>query len=145
VCAARAAVLEAAALAGGGRQRAGAAGAQAGAASANPARHRVGYDPAMRRLKDLWLGELPLDVAFWTYAIVCGLVLNVLATAAALVLIVLDAPVAIAIVVYLSPLPYSVLAICGVWRSADRYPGRRDIASAAKAAVIVWFCFWLVA
>jgi hypothetical protein len=99
----------------------------------------------MQRLEDLWLGRLPLDVAFWTYAIIYGLVLNVVATAAALALIVLDAPIAIAVVVHLTPLPYSVLATCGVWRSADHYPDRQTIASAAKAAVIVWFCFWLVA
>jgi hypothetical protein len=98
----------------------------------------------MQRLKNLWHGQLPLDIAFWTYAIVYGLVLNVAATGAALVLIVLDAPIAIAIGVHLLPVPYSVLAACGVWRSADRYPGRRTIASAAKAGVIAWFCLWLV-
>lgn len=102
------------------------------------------YDRVMQRLKDLWHGQLPLDVAFWTYAIVYGLALNVVATGAALVLIVLDVPIAIAIVVHLLPAPYSVLAIGGVWRSADRYPGRQTIASAAKASVIAWFCFWLV-
>jgi hypothetical protein len=99
----------------------------------------------MQSLRELWLGRLPLDVAFWRYAIVYGLALNVAATGAALALIVLDAPIAAAVIVHLSPVPYSVLATCGVWRSADRYPGRRDIASWAKAAVIVWFCFWLAA
>ncbi|NJO34379.1 MAG: hypothetical protein HC869_15875 [Rhodospirillales bacterium] len=98
-----------------------------------------------QRLKELWLGHLPLDVAFWRYALVYGLALNVVATGAALALLVLDSPTAIAIVVHLLPVPYSVLATCGVWRSADRYPGRQDIASGAKAAVIVWFCFWLIA
>lgn len=99
----------------------------------------------MQRFKELWLGRLPLDVAFWRYAIVYGLALNVVATGAALALLVLDAPTAIAIAVHLLPVPYSVLATFGVWRSADRYVGRQDIASGAKAAVIVWFCFWLVA
>jgi hypothetical protein len=99
----------------------------------------------MQRLKDLWLGRLPLDIAFWRYAIGYGLVLNLGATAAALALIVLDVPAALAIVVYFLPAPYSVLAICGVWRSADRYPGPQTTAAAAKAAVIVWFCFWLIA
>lgn len=98
----------------------------------------------MQRLKELWLGRLPLEIAFWTYAIVYGLALNAVATGAALVLIVLDVPIAIAIVVHLLPVPYSVLATCGVWRSADRYPGRQTVASAAKASVIAWFCLWLV-
>jgi hypothetical protein len=99
----------------------------------------------MQRLKELWLGRLPLDVAFWTYAIIYGLALNAVATGAVLVLIVLDAPIAIAIVVHLLPVPYSVLATRGVWRSADRYSGRQIISTVAKASVIVWFCFWLVA
>jgi hypothetical protein len=103
------------------------------------------YDAVMQRLKELWLGRLPLDVAFWTYAIVYGLALNVVATGAALALIVLDTPIAIAIVVHLLPVPYSILAICGVWRSADQYPGDQALASAAKAGVLVWFFFWLVA
>jgi hypothetical protein len=99
----------------------------------------------MQRLNDLWHGRLPLDIAFWTYAIFYGLALNIVATAAALALLVLDAPIALAIVVHLLPAPYAVLAAAGVWRSADRYPGRDVIAAAAKAAVLAWFCFWLVA
>ena len=99
----------------------------------------------MRRLKELWLGQVPLEVAFWKYAIIYGLVLNVLATGAALVLIVLNAPIATAIVMHLLPVPYSALATCGVWRSADHYSGRQIISTVTKAGVIVWFCFWLVA
>jgi hypothetical protein len=99
----------------------------------------------MQRLKDLWRGRLPLDVAFWTYAIIYGLALNVAATAAALALIVLDAPIALAIAVHLLPVPYSVLATCGVWRSAEHYAGPPVVSTMIKAGVIVWFCFWLVA
>ena len=99
----------------------------------------------MQRLKDLWLGRLPLDVAFWTYAIIYGLLLNIAATAAALALVVLDAPIAIAIAVHFLPVPYSALATFGVWRSAEHYAGPAIISTATKAGVIVWFCFWLVA
>jgi hypothetical protein len=99
----------------------------------------------MQRIKDLWLGRLPLDVAFWTYAIIYGLALNVAATAAALALIVLDAPIALAIAVHLLPVPYSVLATCGVWRSAEHYAGPPIVSTTIKAGVIAWFCFWLVA
>jgi len=99
----------------------------------------------MQRLKELWLGQLPLEVAFWKYAIIYGLAFNVVATGATLVLIVLNAPIAIAIVMHLLPVPYSALATCGVWRSADHYSGRQIISTVTKASVIVWFCFWLVA
>lgn len=97
-----------------------------------------------QRLKELWLGQLPLEVAFWKYAIIYGLALNVVATGATFVLIVLNAPIAIAIVMHFLPLPYSALATCGVWRSADHYSGRQAISTVTKASVIVWFCLWLV-
>ncbi|MGH6893217.1 MAG: hypothetical protein ACREEP_13255 [Dongiaceae bacterium] len=97
----------------------------------------------MQRLKELWLGELPLEVAFWRYAIFYGLALNVAATGAALILIVLDAPIAVAVVMHVLPIPYSVLSMCGVWRSADRYAGPQHVSKAAKASVVAWFCFWL--
>lgn len=98
----------------------------------------------MQDLTALWRGELPLEIAFWRYAISYGLALNVPATGIALALIVLDAPIAIAVIVHLLPVPYSILAMVAVWRSADRYAGRQDIATAAKASVVAWSCFWLV-
>jgi hypothetical protein len=98
----------------------------------------------MQRLKLLWLGYLPLATAFWQYAIFYGLVLNVAATAAALFLVVLEAPIAIAIIVHLLPVPYSVVAMTGVWRSADRYGSHDNFAFVARIAVIAWFAFWFV-
>ncbi len=98
----------------------------------------------MQRLKELWRGQLPLELAFWRYAITYGLALNVAATAAALVAIVLDAPIAIAVIVHLLPIPYSVVAAVGVWRSAARYSGSPVNATVAKTGVLAWFCFWLV-
>jgi hypothetical protein len=98
----------------------------------------------MQRLRDLWRGHLPLETAFWKYAIIYGLALNVVATVVALMLVALDAPIAYAIIVHLLPVPYGVLAICGVWRSADR-SARRDYSSLAKAGVVAWYAFWLVA
>lgn len=99
----------------------------------------------MQRLKELWLGQLPLELAFWRYAIIYGLALNVAATGVALVLVLIDGPIAIAVAIHLLPIPYSVVAMGGVWRSADRYSGRQGIAKAAKVSVVAWFCFWLFA
>lgn len=97
-----------------------------------------------RALAELWLGRMPLEIAFWRYAIIYGLALNVAATVAALGLVAVEAPIAIAVAVHLLPVPYSVLVACGVWRSADRHPGRSGVSTAARVAVIVWFCFLLV-
>jgi hypothetical protein len=100
-------------------------------------------DDDMQKLKVLWAGHLPLEIAFWQYAIFYGVIFNVVATAVALFLVVLDAPIAIAIVVHLLPVPYSVLTMVGVWRSADHYPGPANTALLAKATVVAWSALWV--
>jgi hypothetical protein len=97
---------------------------------------------AMQRLKLLWLGYLPLEVAFWQYAIFYGLLFNVVATVIALFLVVLDVPIAIPIIVHLLPVPYSIMTLTGVWRSADRYGSPGNFAFFARIAALAWFCFW---
>jgi hypothetical protein len=98
---------------------------------------------ALQRLKELWRGQLPLEVAFWHYAIFYGLIVNIVATTAFFVLIVLDVPILVALIVHLVPVPYSFVAMCGVWRSADRYAGRRNFATFTRIGAVAWFCFWL--
>lgn len=99
---------------------------------------------AMQRLKLLWQGYLPLETAFWHYAIFYGLLLNALATALALAFILIDLPIAYAMIVHLLPVPYSVLVTIGVWRSADRYGSQGRFAPVARVSVLAWFIFWFV-
>lgn len=93
-------------------------------------------------VRALWRGELPLEVAFWHYAIYYGLIVNLAATTISIVLFLNDAP-APAVAMHLVPLPYSVLTAVGVWRSAHRY-GPSKFAHLAQIGVIAWFCLWLV-
>ena len=73
------------------------------------------------------------------------LVLNLAATLAALTFILAELPSAFAVIVHFLPLPYSLFAAIGTWRSADRYEGNPFHAAAAKVALIViWIGFWLV-
>ena len=46
----------------------------------------------MAKLRSLWLGELPLGEAFWTWAIGIGLVVNLTTSVLFLVLITNDRP-----------------------------------------------------
>lgn len=94
--------------------------------------------------RQLWLGELSLHEAFWRYAITYAFVLNLAASLATLMLILAKAPIAYAIIVHFLPLPYSLFAAIGAWRSADRYAGNAFHAAAAKTALIVWNGFWIV-
>jgi len=96
----------------------------------------------LHRLRALWRGELPLEVAFWHYAIYYGLIVNLAFSTIALVLFLNDAPIALVAAVHLLPVPYSVLAAVGVWRSARRH-GTGKFANFARIGVLAWFCLWL--
>lgn len=111
-------------------------------------------------LRNLWAGRLPLRDAFWTYAVFWGLLINVAAGVAALALIVADkaaAPAAapgvaagatmlslLAVAVHLAPLPYNVIALVGVWRSAGRPDSPPSAALAARSAMLAVFVALLV-
>jgi len=77
----------------------------------------------MRKLKSLWRGELPLGEAFWTWAVTIGLAVNMSAVMLLLTLITLEAPEAFFLACTALSLPYNILAIVGVWRAANHYPG----------------------
>lgn len=94
-------------------------------------------------LKQLWLGQLPLQEAFWRYAITYDLILNLAATLAALTLYLRDAPIILAFIIHFLPLPYSIFAATGTWRSADRYEGNPLHATAAKVVILIWIGFWM--
>ena len=95
------------------------------------------------KLRALWRGQLPLEVAFWHFAIYYGLIVNVLATTVSIVLLLADAPIGLALIVHVVPLPYSVVTVFGVWRSADRHDKRDKFANFARIGVLAWFCLWL--
>ena len=99
----------------------------------------MGGTGARARIGALWAGAVPLPVAFWRHAIVHGFVVNLVATLAMLVLLAMDAPGWLALAVHLMPLPYNVLFLVAVWRSAARWSGPSAWADAARVAVTVWF------
>jgi len=99
---------------------------------------RTGSGVMRNTLIALWSGDFPLGQAFWHYAIAYGTIANILATAAAIAAVLTGLPDAVAIGLHFLPLPYVVMAVVGVWRSADKYRGDPTWAGIAKAAVIVW-------
>src|SRR5680860_472208 len=78
---------------------------------------------SVAHLVALWKGSIPLGQAFWGYAIVYGTIANVVATAAAIAAVAAGLPDAVAIVLFLVPIPYILIVIVGVVRSANRYEG----------------------
>ncbi len=91
----------------------------------------------MNSLCRLWRGELALADAFWSWAVVGGLAINLATSAALLVLIMDDRPIAALIAGYAPSVPYNVIVSVGVWRSAERYSGERRWAELARIVTII--------
>ena len=91
----------------------------------------------MNGLRRLWRGELALADAFWTWAVLGGLVVNLSTTALLLYLMTEDRPIAAIIAGYAPSVPYNVIVSVGVWRSAERYEGERRWADLAPMVTIL--------
>jgi hypothetical protein len=90
------------------------------------------------RLKALWRGDIPLGQAFWEYAIAYGTSANIAATMAAVAAVAAGLPDVVSVGLFLIPVPYILIAVVGVIRSAKSYQGPGMLAVLARAAVIIW-------
>lgn len=86
----------------------------------------------------LWKGQLPLGRAFWEFAIVYVALANLCATVAALGALAAGVPAFVAAGIFLLPVPYVIVAVVGVWRSADAYTGPQHWATLARYGAIAW-------
>jgi len=86
----------------------------------------------------LWAGEVPLARVFWSFAIIGGTALNALITLLALALLSSGAPAVFAVAAFALPIPYNLLVLVAVWRSASAYQGPRLWADLARIGAIVW-------
>ena len=84
----------------------------------------------------LWRGELPLSDAFWNWALVGGVAVNLITSVLFLLLMLADRPVLAVVVGYALSLPYNIIVVVGVWQSARRYPGDRRLASLARVVTV---------
>ena len=91
-----------------------------------------------QRIMVLWSGQVPLAVAFWHFAVLYGLLINVVASATFMALMAAEVSTAIGIVVNLLPVPYNIFMVVAVWRSAGAYEGPGQWAGWARIGVIVW-------
>jgi len=94
----------------------------------------------MKKLRSLWSGELPLGEAFWTWAIGIGLVVKLTTSVLFLSLMTIDRTWSALFVGYGLSVPYNLVAVVGVWRSAARYTGpasHADLARIVSAIVML--------
>jgi hypothetical protein len=89
-------------------------------------------------MKALWRGQLPLKRAFWEFAVLYAALANVFATGAAFAALAADLHIVVVVMIFLLPLPYVIVAIVGVWRSAETYQGPPHWAALARYATVIW-------
>lgn len=92
----------------------------------------------IRLVRRLWRGEVPLARAFWDFGIIGGTALNALTTVLSLALLAADGLETVALAAFVLPVPYNLLIVVAVWRSASAYQGRRLWAGLARLAIIAW-------
>jgi hypothetical protein len=96
------------------------------------------------RILALWHGEVSLSEAFWTVTMLYGTLINLCGTGLMFATLLAGLPSLLAVAMHLLPLPYNILALMGVWRSANAYKGRPSHAAAAQTAAALWFILMLL-
>lgn len=91
----------------------------------------------MNELRDLWRGALPLGEAFWGWAVLGGLLVNLSTTFGFYLLIIEDLLIPALLAGYGLSLPYNFVVMVGVWRSANVYRGDKRWADLAKIVTLV--------
>jgi hypothetical protein len=67
-----------------------------------------------------------------------GVVVSLVSTMLALALLAAGVPTWIAAIAFLVHLPWNVMLLVGIWRSAEREEVSRDTASLARLTILVW-------
>lgn len=100
-------------------------------------RHPTSKSEHSSLLRNVWRGDLPLPDLFWNWAVAGGLLVNLISSGLFLFLMIADQIVAAIVGGYLFSLPYNFIVTVGVWRSANKYEGSRNMAELAKLVTII--------
>lgn len=93
----------------------------------------------MQTIRAFWRGELGLARSFWLWGILGGAAVNLFATLLAVVLLSVDLPAWLGALAFAAPLPWNLVLVVGVWRSAARSADRsRGAAELARIAILAW-------
>ena len=92
----------------------------------------------MRAVVGFWRGEVPLGRAFWLWGVLGGAVVALFSTLLALALLAAGAPAWLAALAFATHVPWNLVLLVGVWRSAGRPGVGRDTALLARSAILAW-------
>jgi hypothetical protein len=96
----------------------------------------------LAHFRRIWLGQPSLGNVFWQDMIVVGTAINLAALLLAFVVLAAGLPTATGVVIFLAPVPYSLLLVAGVWRSAAREAS--DWSWPARVAAVAWLLLALL-
>lgn len=85
-----------------------------------------------------WRGEVPLARAFWLWGVLGGGIVNLSFSILALSVLSTGAPSWLALAVFVTPIPWNLVLLLGVWRSSERAEVRKEHAQMARLAMVVW-------
>lgn len=88
-------------------------------------------------VRRIWRGDLPLHIVFWNWAVIGGVIVNLITSFLFLFLLNSDQVIAAVAGGYLLSLPYNFIVCVGVWRSSERYEGDRHWAEMAKYVTLI--------
>ncbi|WP_337876074.1 hypothetical protein [Elioraea sp.] len=89
-------------------------------------------------LMRLWRGEVPLEQAIWTWGVLVALPVNIVTTVGTFLLIAADRPFAAFFVGYVMSIPYNVLALVAIWRSAGLSDEPARVVWTVRSVAVVW-------
>jgi hypothetical protein len=92
----------------------------------------------VRAIREFACGGLPLGQAFWVWGILGGALVNLFATLATVALVAVELSPWLAALVFAAPVPWNILLVVGVWRSAQRPGVGRNLGFAAQLGIAVW-------
>jgi hypothetical protein len=98
----------------------------------------IGGRGDIRTIVKFWRGGLPLERALWIWGIVGGGVVSLFATLLALMLVAAGAPGWLAVLVFVAHIPWNLVLLVGVWRSAERPEVSRGAANLARLVILAW-------
>ena len=90
----------------------------------------------MGKIGRFWRGELPLGQAFWAWGILGAGAVSAASTFAALAILSSDGPGWLAALAYAGHIPWNLVVLIGVWRSAERADPKA--AGLARMAIALW-------
>ena len=88
-------------------------------------------------IKRLWHGEIGLFAAFWGWLILGGILVNGMTTAINLVLVTRELAFTGLVIGYAISVPYNLLAMIGVWRASEVYPGDPGVAKGLRWLAVI--------